>query len=345
MEENDSNRGGPEGAEHYSPPWVNGFDVCFSTEAKVPTWNPMIVPENEAMGVPKGAKPGEPYGTAYWTGPGTKAAENLEGDDSRIIMDRAVSFVQDASQRGAPFLAVIWYHAPHAPVVAGSPYKRLYPECSEGEQHYFGCITAMDEQVGRLRDELRVLGVANDTMLWFCSDNGPEGKRRDERTPGSAGPLRGRKRSLFEGGVRVPAVMEWPAMIGKPRVVTAPCCTSDYFPTVMDCIGDAPPGGRAPRDGVSLLTFIMGNADLRTVPIGFESGKQLALTGNRYKLISRDGGKTFQLFDLIEDPGETRDLAAERPETAAAMAATLEEWRSSCKKSREENGAGEDGAG
>ena len=74
----ESNRGGPGSERIYSPPWENGFDTCFSTEAKVPTWDPMKAP---------GA--GRPYGTHYWTGPGKRETENLDGDDSRVIMDRA----------------------------------------------------------------------------------------------------------------------------------------------------------------------------------------------------------------------------------------------------------------
>jgi len=102
--EKDSNRGGPKGAQHYSPPWENGFDVCFSTEAKVPTWNPMISPGSD-----------KPYGTYYWNQDGTKVTENLEGDDSRVIMDRAVPFIRNAADKSKPFFtaALLWmYYRP-----------------------------------------------------------------------------------------------------------------------------------------------------------------------------------------------------------------------------------------
>jgi arylsulfatase A-like enzyme len=123
----ESNRGGPRGIEHYSPPWENGFDVCFSTEAKVPTWDPMVTRkgagnfwepiENQADAVA--------YGTHYWTGEGKQATENLRGDDSRIIMDRAIPFVREAAKSETPFFAVIWFHAPHLPVVAGPKYTAM----------------------------------------------------------------------------------------------------------------------------------------------------------------------------------------------------------------------------
>lgn len=323
--EKDSNRGGPKGAEHYSPPWKNGFDVCFSTEAKVPTWNPMKDPETN-----------KPYGTYYWREDGAKVTENLDGDDSRVIMDRALPYIRNTVKSGKPFLAVIWFHTPHLPVVTGPEHRKPYSQYSEDEQHYYGCITAMDEQIGRLRAELRALSIADNTMFWFCSDNGPEGKDgKSGRTRGSAGPFRGRKRSLFEGGVRVPALLEWPAGVRAGRKTDVPCSTCDYFPTVLDALGFAMKGQREPIDGVSLLPLIEGAMSERPTPIGFESNKQVSLTDNRYKIYSSDGGKTYMLIDLLEDPGETRDIAPQNPQIVRAMKTTLDEWRRSCKDSLE----------
>ena len=318
----ESNRGGPKGVAHYSPPWDNGFDVCCSTEAKVPTCNPMVKPGTKDT----------PYGTHYWTGPDQMVKDNLDGDDSRVIMDRAVPFIRGAARAGTPFLAVIWFHAPHLPVVAGPKHRALYKHLPEGAQHYLGCITAMDEQVGRLRAELRTLGIADSTMLWFCADNGPEGRKKTPAN-GSAGPLRGRKRSLYEGGVRVPGLLEWPAKIKTPRVVTVPCSTSDYFPTVLGALGFTMEGQPEPIDGVSLLPLIEGKMTERPRPIGFESKGQVALIGNRYKIYKANKSKAYELYDLADDPGERRDLAAEKPDVVKQMAATVEAWRVSCKHS------------
>jgi arylsulfatase A-like enzyme len=321
--EKDSNRGGPKSAKHYSPPWNNGFDVCFSTEAKVPTWNPMKKPDTN-----------EPYGTYYWTQDGTKVTDNLQGDDCRVIMDRAVPFIQNAAKKRKPFFAVIWFHTPHLPVLTGPKYRKIYSQYSEDQQHYYGCITALDEQIGRLRSQLRKLGISDNTMFWFCSDNGPEGKDgKHNRTRGSAGPFRGRKRSLLEGGVRVPGLLEWPARIKAGRATDIPCSTSDYFPTVMDILGFNLKGKPEPVDGVSLLPLINGKMARRPMPIGFESGSQLSLMDNRYKIYSSDKGKTYMLFDLIEDPGETKDLAAEKPQILKSMKTMLIKWRKSCQDS------------
>lgn len=318
----DSNRGAPGKKTNYSPPWDNGFDECFSTEAKVPTWDPMKAPGSD-----------KPYGTYYWKTDGTRETENLEGDDSRVIMDRAVPFIRSAAKSATPFFAIVWFHSPHLPVVSGGKYKEMYKSLPDDERDYYGCITAMDDQVGRLRKELQELGVTDNTMVWFCSDNGPEGK--DGKAPGSAGPLSGRKRSLLEGGVRVPGLLVWGDRIRKGRTVDMPCSTLDYFPTVMDVLGFKMDSQPEPIDGVSLLPLIEGKMKSRPVPIGFESRNQIALTDNRYKIYSSNGGKTFKLFDLIEDPSETKDLSERKPEVVKAMKATLDKWHSSCKRSLE----------
>lgn len=337
------NRGaGPTIIKHFSPPTQNGFDVCFSTEAKVPTWDPMIWPgksgtwwdpiEDESKALV--------YGEPYRQTDGSKAEENLRGDDSRVIMDRAEAFIRDAVQRRkCPFLAVIWFHAPHLPVVSGDEFIRHYPDCDKYERHYYGCITAMDHQIGRLRDTLDELGVAENTLLWFTSDNGPEGKAGS--APGSAGRLRGRKRSLFEGGIRVPGLVEWPAVVEAGRTTEFPATTSDYLPTVLDILDLTMPDDR-PLDGISLLPLLRGQEMPGRPPLAFESAGQLALIDGRFKIVGRvprnkggNGGTPpeFMLFDLGEDPEETKDLAAEMPERLEAMKQALDAWRASCRRS------------
>lgn len=331
----DGRRGGRRN-EHYAPPWEHGFDECFSAEVQMPTWNPM---RDQA------------FPSKYWTGPGEYATENLEGDDSRVIVDRAMPFIQGAAQRGQPFFAVVWFHAPHEPVVAGPPYRAMYSEFSEEEQHFYGCITALDEQVGRLRAELGSLGVAEDTLLWYCSDNGPEGRTPTERRRrGSTAGLRGRKRSLFEGGVRVPGLLEWPARVAPGRRTAAPASTVDYLPTIAEAAGLELDNAPKPLDGVSLMPLIDGPDDWeRPQPIGFQTpgddeqatARRLgspnhALTGNRYKLLSYlDPARADEdlLFDVVIDPGERHNLVDQMPDVASRMKKTLTQWKASCERS------------
>ncbi len=316
----DSNRGKPGNTAIFSPPQANGFDVCFSTEAKVPTWDQMV----------KKAGAKKHIVTHYFNEKGDVVTDNLKGDDSRVIMDRAIPFIENAAKNESPFLAIIWFHTPHLPVIAGPKYLDMYK--GHPGAHYLGCITAMDEQMGRLRKKLKDLNIADDTMLFFCSDNGPEGRRKTPAN-GSAGHFSGRKRSLYEGGIRVPGLLEWPAKIKKNRVVDMPCCTSDYFPTIMDILGIKMQDQPTPIDGISLLPLIEGKMEQRPVPIGFQSRGKIALSDNRYKIYSNNGGKTYRLFDLLEDPSEKIDLAKQKPEVVKKMQKTLERWRKSCRDS------------
>lgn len=308
----DSNRGGrPEHDEHFAPPTDHGFDEYFATEAKVPTFDPMKHPDKD-----------RPYGTHYWKTGEIVVTEGLNGDDSRVIVDRAVPFIRDAARRDQPFFAVVWFHAPHLPVEASEADRALYAGEGEFAERYRGCITALDREVGRIRATLEELGLAEDTLIAFCSDNGPEG-RKDNGQNGSTAGLRGRKRSLYDGGVRVPGLLSWPrGLVGGQRCAV-PFVTYDYLPTVLDAVGLELPADRT-LDGRSMLPHLRGES-VPASPKGFAYGKQVAWIEGRYKLV----GKTQQalaLYDLEADPGETRDLTDDEPERRARMEAALRDW-------------------
>ena len=348
-DDRDANRGGPDHADEYSPPWLHGFDVCFSTESKVPTWDPMVTPDEQRPdGQPRWGIPGEPFGTAYWNERGERVVDNLAGCDSRAIVDRAEPFIRDCAAAGQPFLAVVWFHAPHTPVVAGPRHRALYGERIEQEQHYYGCITAMDEQVGRLRQVLRDSGVADRTVVWFCSDNGPEGGEdlaRNGRSRGVTGGLRGRKRSLFDGGVGVPALVTWPGVVEPGREITAPCSTLDYLPTMADCLGWSMPDER-PIDGVSLMPLLRSEVEARGKPIPYRflereaamfGSPTLALMDGRWKFLtnlSADGREDL-LFDLEADRFEATNCIAAQRERAAGMREQLARFIDSCRTSHQ----------
>jgi len=325
----------------YSPPWQHGFDEAFVTTSAVPTWDPTVTPAGWSSGE-AGApwKGGKPY-----VHNGVEVADNMQGDDSRVIMDRVIPFIRGAVEKKQPFLACVWFHTPHEPVVAGQEYRERYARLGikgETRQNYYGAITAMDEQIGRLRAELRQLGIASNTVVFFTSDNGPADALA-KKGIASAGPFRGHKHTMYEGGLRVPSLAEWPGHIQPGSTCDVMCGTVDYFPTVVDLTG-ASLGKKAdrPMDGISLMGLLAGKVQARSQPLFFGYRRLYkdidgqALVENRYKLLkSAEPGGGFELYDLIADPSETNNLATAQPELLATMKARMAEYDESCRRSRD----------
>jgi arylsulfatase A-like enzyme len=320
----------------YSPPWHHGFDEVFATKSAVPTWNPTLYPENW-RGFGKG-KNGA-WGGSIYVENGLPVTENLEGDDSRIVMDRAIPFIEKSVKEEKPFLATIWFHTPHEPVVAGPEYLALYPNLSEDQKHLYGCITAMDEQIGRLKAYLNDNGLAENTILFFCSDNGPA-DALTRKGIASAGPFRGHKHQMWEGGLRVPSVIEWPGHIEAGQTTNYQASTVDYLPTILDML-NLPEIKKIPLDGISLLPMLNGKSKKRSVPIVsgyqrlYKNTEMYAFIDGQYKICNPEPGDEMMLFDLEADPSESKNLANEKPELLTKMKEDLEKVKTSWKESRE----------
>ena len=221
-----------------------------------------------------------------WTFGHNGVPEKTTGDGSDVIVDRALKFIGKAVEDKKPFLAVIWYGSPHVPL-------QPTPEDlkAAGGFPYYGEIVGVDRSMGTLRAGLRKLGIADNTVVWFCSDNGAwmdESKEPDAF--GSNSILRGKKGELWEGGIRVPGIIEWPARIKKPSKTEVIACTSDIYPTVMDILKLDVPDQVLPLDGISIVPLIDGKMKQRPRPIGFwhpgegmEDGPA-AWLDNQYKL-------------------------------------------------------------
>lgn len=333
--ERDSNRGGkPNQDQHFTQPTDHGYDTYFATEAKVPTFDPMIKPMNHPAKTwwdPVDQVAHQvAYGTAYWS-PKGKVTNNLEGDNSRVIMDRVLPFIKKAASEEQAFFTTIWFHTPHLPVVAGPEMTKMYRGFSKYEQHYYGCISAMDLQVGRLRSTLRELGIHRNTMIWFCSDNGPEGSKNN--APGSAGHLRGRKRDLYEGGIRVPALLEWPHKIAPNQSTDLPAFTSDYLPTILEWVHIPFQETKTPLDGMSLASLIESQEENRPIPMAFQYGNKRAWIQNRFKLHVSNFNKpnpAITLFDIKSDPSESNDISNRYPLLTKHMFKSLNTWAADC---------------
>lgn len=251
------------------------------------------------------------------------------GDGSDVIVAQALEWIGTQTKQGKPFLVVIWFGNPHTP---------HQPTANDlaiaGGDRYYGELVGVDRAMGTLRSGLRNLAIADQTMVWFNSDNGAAGA-------GSNGIFRGKKGTVYEGGIRVPGILEWPKRI-KPSHTAIPVCTSDIYPTVLEAAGVTVKNQVLPLDGISLIPLLDGRMTERPRPIGFwHNGRatmnrdqgSAAWSDNRYKLhkftAKNSTTPAYELYDLVADPRESRNLAADQPDITAKMKAELEAWQES----------------
>jgi len=255
--------------------------------------------------------------------------EQFHGDSSEVIVAEAIRFLREHRDRGRPMFAVIWYGSPHSPWRAAPEDTAPFQKLDSGSAQHHGEIVAMDRSLGALRAALRELGLADDTMLVFCSDNG--GLPRIQ--PDTVGGLRGHKGSLYEGGIRVPAIIEWPAAI-RPRVTRFPACTMDLAPTVAEIVGLPSDAFLQPLDGISLVPLFERELESRPKPIGFRFEKQAAWVDNRWKLVLPNyPAGSAELYDLESDPAERLDRSREQPMLVERMKLELLRWLASVEAS------------
>jgi arylsulfatase A-like enzyme len=273
--------------------------------------------------------------------------EHRKGKGSVILTDDAIAFLKKHKSGGRPMFTVVWFPSPHDPHRETPDGAALYAD--KKNAGYYREITLLDQQLARLRSELKKMQIADNTILWYCSDNGG----LVQKTSGG----RARKGSIYEGGLRVPGIIEWPA--GKLKGRTAvPVSTCDMYPTLMSMAGvklNAP----HPLDGIDVSDIIAGKVTKRSKPMGFWHGFQggqstwsdriqkaimakqqsgAPLPHNPLRMqkdvdefpqfpeetakghaawndwpwkLHRIGGKKFELYNLADDPMEKTDCSAE----------------------------------
>ncbi|MCY2953763.1 MAG: sulfatase-like hydrolase/transferase [Planctomycetota bacterium] len=262
----------------------------------------------------------------------------VKGDGSDAIVAEALKFIGRLTQMKKPFLVLIWFGSPHA------PHKPLSADLqAAGGSGYYGEIVGVDRAMGTLRRGLRQLGIADNTLLWFCSDNGGWIDPKAPNANGTNAGLRGRKGDMWEGGIRVPGLIEWPSHIKRPVVTEVPASTSDIYPTIVDILNLTVPDQVLPLDGISLVPLLDGRMKQRPKPMGFwqyaegrptfntDSGPS-AWNDNQYKL-SKLGPSRYELYDVVADISEKTNLAAAYPEIVVRMKAELENWQQSVLRS------------
>lgn len=235
----------------------------------------------------------------------------------------AVEFVQ--RHKNGPFFLLLAYNAPHSPMQApAEEIARFAHVPDEKRRIYSAMVSVVDRGVGELLDELDRLGIAENTLVFFLTDNGgPTGDNGSRNTP-----LRGRKSEPFEGGFRVPMAARWPGVIPAGTKFTEPVSALDIMATIAAANG-IPEDPARPLDGVDLLPFLRGEktcAPHERIYLRMFDRGAFALRDGDYKLIQPKRGEPQVLFNVEEDIGEQRDLAAASAERVATMQKTYGEW-------------------
>lgn len=290
--------------------------------------------------------------------------EHFKGKGSVILMDEAIAYLKKHHTDEAPMFMIVWFPSPHDPHVELPEGPSLYDD--EKMAGYYREITLLDQQLGRLRSELRNLEISENTILWYCSDNGG----LNAETSGG----RARKGSIYEGGLRVPGIIEWPDQRLQGRI-EVPVSTCDIYPTLLTMAGvnaESP----YPLDGIDISNIMYGKKENRNEPMGFwhnfQGGqatwsdrilmaimeKQIAgepLPHDPHRMLKdvndfpqypidtapghaawndwpwklhRINGGTYELYNLETDPMETIDLSHDQAhaERFEQMKRDLEAW-------------------
>lgn len=254
-----------------------------------------------------------------------KPLGELKGYSAPLVAKEAVRWIKEDRDESKPFVLSVWTHEPHLPIASDKKFTSLYGD--DPAKTYMGNITQMDFALGTIMDVLDEKGLTDNTLFIFTSDNGPEGGNgqnlKGENTRGSTGGLRGRKRSDFEGGIRVPAVVRWPAKVKPGTISEIPVIGSDIFVTVLNAAGVEEPKDRT-IDGEDMTPAFTGKAIERDIPLFWRThvspaDSRVAIRIDDFKLVANETMTEFLLFDIASDPHEKKDLSAEMPEKLSQL--------------------------
>jgi putative heme-binding domain-containing protein len=240
-----------------------------------------------------------------------------------FIAKEAVTWLTEKRDSKKPFFLAVWTHEPHYPIASAERYEKLHEAIADPEERtYRANVTQLDDAFGTVMKALAENGVADNTLVFFTSDNGPEGAGDKGPGRGLAGKLRGRKRSMYEGGHRVPGLVRWPGTIEPGTTSDLPVIGSDFFPTALAAAGVEPPQG-VKLDGVNLLPALGGEPVERSGPLYWRWGGMVAYREGLWKIVVDEKLEKPELYNLTSDLAETTDLAQREPERLAAMMARL----------------------
>ena len=301
-------------------PGDHGFDYWFSTQnnAEPSHENPV----NFVRG-------GNPVGA-------------LKGFSNTILVDEAIGWL-DTRLQEQPFCLAVWFHSPHEPIATPQEYVSPYASRAKPEQAlYFGNVSHMDHEVGRLLSKLATERLTENTFVFFTSDNGPETLNRYQgaaRSYGSAGNLRGMKLSLYEGGIRVPGIVRWPGHTTPGSTSSEPVINTDLLPTLCELAGVPTPTDRD-LDGVSWLPLLNGKQLNRKEPLYWHYPNALgdfkiAVRQGDWKLLATKDRSRYELYNVAADPKESRELSMEAVAKQEALRVAMDKYHTRVSSDRE----------
>lgn len=258
---------------------------------------------------------------------------------TELVTEKSVSFIREHANKENPFMLYIGYNAPHYPMHAPEKYMERFSHLPWDRQVMAAMISCVDDGIGDIVDELERNGILENTCIYFQSDNGPSRESRNwlDGTPdpyygGTAGKLKGHKFSLFEGGIRVPAIISWPGVIPSGQVINEPCAAMDIFPTILKAAGGDI--SKYELDGLDIIPVITNHEKSPHDMIFWEMDKQTAVRWGNYKLVlngqlveSEPAQDSVFLSDLSKDLSEKDNLSEKLPEITKKLTDAALEWR------------------
>lgn len=258
---------------------------------------------------------------------------------NRIAVDATLEFLEANKDGGKPMFVNLWIKDPHTPLFPNDEQRAPYEGYDIDKETYYAVLTDADFHIGRLMDELKAMGLEENTLVIFSSDNGPAGYKPG-LTAGSTAGLRGRKTSLFQGGVVVPFIMRWPGHIDANKVNDKSVLASvDLLPTFCEIAGAELPSDYKP-DGESFASLFSKNTFERSKPIFWEwrftnersrddsNWVAASIRDGEWKMVANKSQERVELYNIANDPNETTNLAAENPELTQKLLDTWNEWQS-----------------
>jgi N-acetylgalactosamine-6-sulfatase len=284
------------------------------------------------------------------------------GRSSEVIVDETIGFIDRHADE--PFFVQAWLNDTHAILDPGeesmAEYERFTADGMDARHRgalrvYFATVTNADRQIGRLLDHLDARGLSENTIVVFSSDNGPEDiviRNASHSGVGSSGPFRGRKRSLYEGGVRTPFILRRPGggtpagVIDNDTVLSA----VDLMPTFCALTGSALPE-HAALDGEDMSAAFLGKRPTRTKPLFWEwrfrvhghvinASPMLAVRSGDWKLLLNPDRSRVELYDVPNDAMELENLADRHPEVVEELAGLVLAWQAELPEGPLDPGAG-----